>query len=128
MGNASPFAVLVVDDNPVERTLICSYLEALGIFADSAAHGREALDACRTRSYDLIFMDSRMPIMDGAAAVREIRAAEADTGRRARIVGMTDRPGEATRPVEGADIGLSKPLEAHMVREQVEIVRRQQEA
>lgn len=100
-------SVLVADNNPVDRALLCSYLENLGIFPDAAAHGREALDAFRKRAYHLVFMECRMPVMDGLAAVREIRAAESGTGPRACIVGMAEKTGE-----NGAGSGLPHGMDA----------------
>lgn len=119
-------AVLVAEDNPVARALICSYLEALGIFPDAAAHGREALDAYRSRPYDLIFMDCRMPVMDGMAAAREIRVLEAAGGRRVRIVGMSDEPGAGGMRVIPAamDALIATPGDGGDFREQVDIVLR----
>ena len=115
-------SVLVADNNPVDRALLCSYLESLGIFPDAAAHGREALDAFRKRAYDLIFMGCRMPVMDGFAAVREIRSAEAGKGTRACIVGLADKAGEdraGTGLPPGMDALVHKPLDPDDVRKYV---------
>jgi CheY-like chemotaxis protein len=94
MAKDGKLAVLVAENNPLERTLICSCLEGLGLFPDAAANGREAVEACRARAYDLIIMACRMPVLDGPAAAREIRAAEDGGGRRARIIGIAPGPGE----------------------------------
>ena len=114
--------VLVVDNNPVDRALICSYFESLGIFPDSAAHGREALSACGARAYRLILMNCNMPVMDGLAAAKEIRAAEAGKAARSRIVGMIAGPRreEAERDFpEGMDGLLVKPFDIHHLREHI---------
>lgn len=103
-------SVLVADNNPVDRALLCSYLENLGIFPDAAAHGREALDAFRKRAYDLVFMGCRMPVMDGFAAVREIRAAEAGKETRARIVGIAEKAEKAGE--DWAGNGLPQGMDA----------------
>ncbi len=113
-------SVLVAENNPVERAVMCSFLEALGVFPDSAAHGREALDACRMRNYDLIFLECRMPVMDGFATAREIRAWEAGIGKRAYIVGTAEKAGEdwaGPGLPQGMDALLVKPLNLEAVRE-----------
>jgi CheY-like chemotaxis protein len=112
--------VLVAVNNPVERSLICSYLESLGIFPDSAAHGRETLDACRSRAYVLIFLECRMPGMDGFAAVHEIRVGEAGKGKRVYIVGVMDRFGEdgtVSGLPHGMDALIIKPLNPDVIKE-----------
>jgi CheY-like chemotaxis protein len=106
-------SVLVADNNPVDRALLCSYLENLGIFPDAAAHGREALDAFRRHAYSLVFMECRMPVMDGFAAVREIRAAESGKGTRACIVGIVEKDGEdwaGNGLPQGMDALVHKPV------------------
>jgi CheY-like chemotaxis protein len=112
--------VLVAENNPVERSVMCSFLEALGVFPDSAAHGREVLDACRMRDFDLIFLACRMPGMDGFAAVAEIRSWEAGKGKRAYIVGMAEKAGEdwaGPGLPQGMDALHIKPLNLEVVRE-----------
>jgi PAS domain S-box-containing protein len=66
--------VLVVDDNPANRALVQAALSHVGIEADEAGSGREALALSRDKTYDLILMDVHMPEMDGLAAMRAIRA------------------------------------------------------
>lgn len=117
--------VLVAENNPVERALICSYLESLGVFPDSAAHGRETLAACRGRDYDLIFLECSMPVMDGFVTVREIRAGEAGKGKRAYIVGMTGRTGEdwaGPGLPQGMDAMIRKPPTVEVLREHLQRV------
>lgn len=68
--------VLVVDDNPLDRRMILAMLEALGIRAETACDGRQAVTAEETSRYDLILMDIGMPVMDGLTAIAHIRARE----------------------------------------------------
>lgn len=71
----SPSArVLVVDDNPLNRTVALSQFKFLGILPDVAMGGQEAMDACRDKTYDVIIMDCQMPGIDGFAATRGIRS------------------------------------------------------
>src|SRR5438477_10699911 len=57
--------VLVVDDDPAIRGLVADALRGEGFSVDLAAHGREALDAMRTRRPSTVVLDLMMPIMDG---------------------------------------------------------------
>jgi PAS domain S-box-containing protein len=66
--------LLVVEDNEVNRELALAWLEDAGLSADTANDGREAVDRARAVAYDLILMDMQMPVMDGLAATRAIRA------------------------------------------------------
>lgn len=64
--------VLVVDDEPISRQIITSILKKLGLSADTAENGRDAIHKCQQGSYDLIFMDLSMPVLDGFEASRVI--------------------------------------------------------
>ena len=67
--------VLVADDNPANRILLRSILQAFGAEVSEARDGGEAVDIASGRDFDLILMDLRMPGLDGIAAARRIRAA-----------------------------------------------------
>jgi len=82
--------VLVVDDAAVNREVALEALKRLGITADLANDGREAVAAVEAKTYDLVLMDGSMPEMDGYEATRAIRAREIETGRaRLAIVALT---------------------------------------
>ncbi|MBM6551736.1 response regulator [Marinomonas ostreistagni] len=66
--------VLVVEDNDVNRLIVKSLLEKLGVLVDTADNGQEALTAIANQSYQLVFMDLQMPVMDGFAATQAIRS------------------------------------------------------
>ncbi len=66
--------ILVADDAPANRELIVAILAGLGLEADAVCDGAEAVDAARTGLYNLVLMDMQMPVMDGLAATRAIRA------------------------------------------------------
>ena len=65
--------VLVVDDNVVNLVIMRKFLANLGINANVAANGREAIDLVQRHNFDLVFMDVQMPEIDGLAATRIIR-------------------------------------------------------
>ncbi len=66
--------MLVVDDNATNRFLACKLLELFGCTFETAENGRQGVDAAMTGAFDLILMDIKMPVMDGVAATRAIRA------------------------------------------------------
>ncbi|MDO3377874.1 ATP-binding protein [Geoalkalibacter halelectricus] len=66
--------ILLAEDNPVNRTLMVRVLGKRGHQVTCAANGEEALSALARQDFDLIVMDVQMPVMDGLAATRAIRA------------------------------------------------------
>lgn len=68
-----PMRVLIVDDHDINRRAIQLILQPLGCDVATAADGMAALKICETSSFDLIFMDVRMPELDGRETTRRIR-------------------------------------------------------
>jgi CheY-like chemotaxis protein len=71
---ANPRRILLAEDNAVNQKVAIRMLETLGYRPDVAANGLEAVAACRRQPYDLVFMDVRMPELDGFEATRLIQA------------------------------------------------------
>jgi CheY-like chemotaxis protein len=71
--------VLLAEDNPVGALLAKTLLRREGCVVETAGTGEEAVQALKRARYDLVFMDMRMPGMDGPAAARAIRARGDDT-------------------------------------------------
>lgn len=67
-----PLAILVVDDQPINRDVVRVKLGRLGYQADQASDGPDAIRAVAQRAYDVIFMDLQMPGMSGLEAARQI--------------------------------------------------------
>lgn len=76
MTEGGRFCVLVVDDHPVNRMLISKQLDQLGLKAEMATHGMEALSRWQAGQFDLIISDCHMPQMDGYELTRNIRRIE----------------------------------------------------
>ena len=66
--------ILVADDNPVNQRLMRALLVKAGYRVSLAANGREAVMAAAAGGFDAVLMDLQMPVLDGFAAAREIRA------------------------------------------------------
>ena len=71
-----PMRVLVVDDHDINRRAIQLILQPLGCDIATAADGMAALKICEHTAFDLIFMDVRMPELDGRETTRRIRAGD----------------------------------------------------
>lgn len=111
--------LLVVEDNDINRRLLLLQLEQLGIKADIATDGVDALEKVEKKDYELILMDCQMPRLDGYGATREIRRREdmrRSRGERVsalKIVALTAHSlsGEREKCIDaGMDEYLAKPV------------------
>lgn len=71
--NFKDLRILAVDDNKLNLIVLSQFLKLLGLTADLANGGAEALEKIKISSYELIFMDVHMPEIDGFTATKEIR-------------------------------------------------------
>ncbi|WP_145029844.1 response regulator [Paenibacillus sp. Y412MC10] len=112
--------ILVVDDHPVNQKLMVSMLGKLGLRAEVAEDGRQAVDKIRANPvYRLIFMDLQMPVMDGLEATALIREMQPQ-GYRPVIIAMTANVMEGIRSrcrEAGMDDYISKPVNMKSVKE-----------
>ena len=107
--------VLLVEDNPVGALLATTLLKREGCTVETAASGQEAVDAMKRARYDLVFMDMRMPGMDGPSAARAVRA----RGDQTPIIALTANAFAEDRKTcleAGMDDHLVKPLELEALR------------
>ena len=116
--------VLVVEDHPVNREVLMLQLKLLGIAADTAENGVDALEAWAPGRYAAVLADIHMPHMDGHELARRLRAAEADRGAaRTPIVAVTANAikGEEERCLaSGMDAYLLKPVSIERLRATLE--------
>lgn len=105
------YRLLVVDDKEVNRQLLISMLQPLGFAIQEAENGQEALEIWRQWQPHLIWMDMRMPVMDGFEATRRIKADP--QGRTTLIIALTASALDEDRAVilaEGCDDYIRKPF------------------
>ncbi|ATC32795.1 hybrid sensor histidine kinase/response regulator [Caulobacter vibrioides] len=111
----APPRILVADDNQTNRLVLLTLLSHLGVQAQSAVDGREAVAMWRREHWDAILMDIHMPEMDGLEACQTIRASEHLEGRsRTPIIAVTASvlTHERSRYVHaGMDDVVPKPVE-----------------
>jgi PAS domain S-box-containing protein len=115
---AEAMDILVVEDTLTNQEVMCGLLRRLGHRVEVAENGLIALGMIEQHTYDLIFMDVRMPEMDGLEATRRIRAMAPEKAG-VRIVAMTasaqSSDVEACR-VAGMDEYVSKPVDRKKLR------------
>ena len=109
----SGLRVLAADDNALNLMLLRAILEGAGHVVDAVPDGAAALRLFERGGHQVVLLDLNMPVMDGAAAVRAMRAHEARRGRTpARIVavsGEADALSVAQALAAGFDAHLAKP-------------------
>lgn len=121
----SPLRLLLCEDNITNQKIALLYLSKLGIRADVAADGEEALNAVERQSYDAILMDVQMPRMDGLEATRVLHR-RIPPARRPRIIAMTAHAlaGDRERCLEaGMDDYLQKPIDPEALARALEQVK-----
>jgi len=106
--------VLVVDDNPSAREILSTMAKSFGLEVDVAFDGAEALEAIedaekKTIPYDLVFMDWKMPKMDGVECVQKIQAGDLKTVPAVIMVTAYGRE-EAMSSAEQSDVSLESVL------------------
>jgi signal transduction histidine kinase/ActR/RegA family two-component response regulator len=105
--------ILLAEDNVVNEKVATRFLQKLGYVVHAVSNGREAVDAWAQGGYDLVLMDCQMPVLDGYAATREIRARERN-GEHVPIVALTANAmpkDELECRQAGMDDYLAKPLD-----------------
>lgn len=104
--------VLLVEDNPTNQHVALGLLAKLGVQADLAQNGQEALVLAAAQTYDLFLMDVQMPVMDGFEATRQLRQG-ISSNRAVPIIGVTAHAMQGDRErclAAGMNGYLPKPI------------------
>lgn len=115
--------ILIVEDNEINLEIETELLEDLGFVVDSAENGKIAVEKIRAareqhNQYDLVLMDIQMPVMDGRAAAREIRALKDNPLSKVPIIALSANAFESDRRASleaGMDAHINKPLDVNML-------------
>jgi CheY-like chemotaxis protein len=107
----SRYRILVVDDNPVNQLLLIRLLEVFGFDLRGAENGQKAVDLYREWRPHLIFMDMRMPVLDGYEATRRIKSEDKDGQTKVIAVSASGLKSEqASILAAGCDGYVAKPF------------------
>ena len=112
--------ILIADDDEKSVKLLRDVLRASGYSVAVARDGREAVALAQERKPALILMDIRMPVMDGVAAMKKLRADPKTRGIPIIAITAHAMHGDKERFLwQGFDDFLTKPLDIHMLLERV---------
>ncbi len=115
--------ILLVEDNVVNQQVASTVLKKLGCSVTVAGNGKEALALMQDTSFDMVFMDCQMPVMDGYEATRAVREREAALGlARVPIAALTANAmkGDSDKCLAaGMDDYLKKPIKPGEIEEKL---------
>jgi signal transduction histidine kinase/CheY-like chemotaxis protein len=109
--NQHPYRILIVDDKPLNRQLLFKILSPLGFQLKEATNGQEAIEIWDSWEPHLIWMDMRMPVMDGYEATQHIKGTV--KGQATAVIALTASVLEEERAVilsAGCDDFMRKPF------------------
>ncbi|MCR5674316.1 MAG: EAL domain-containing protein [Lachnospiraceae bacterium] len=112
--------ILVVDDTPMNLTVVKGLLKKTLIAIDTALSGRECLEMVQQTPYDCVFLDYRMPEMDGLMTLKAMRELKGSPNDKTPVIVLTANALTGARDrflAEGFDDYLTKPVEARKLEE-----------
>ncbi|MEX0331069.1 MAG: response regulator [Puniceicoccaceae bacterium] len=116
--NSESCRILLAEDNKVNQKLALLILNRLGVSAETAESGQEAVDKAKAETFDLILMDLHMPGMDGVEATQIIKR---DLGDKCPpIVALTAdamRGSDAEAMEKGLDDFMTKPINSGILKD-----------
>ncbi len=110
--------ILVVDDTPINLTVVKGLLKKTLVKVDTAESGMETLEKVRKKKYDVIFIDHRMPQMDGLETLVAMKKLEDNLSKDAVCIALTANAGEGARDeylAAGFNDYLSKPVNGELM-------------
>ncbi|MEW5818523.1 MAG: response regulator, partial [Spirochaetota bacterium] len=116
----SGFKILVAEDNEINKKLIKTFIDSMGLVCDVAENGKVTLEMLKKNKYDLLFLDMQMPVMDGEDTIKAIRG---DTNLKGlHVIALTANAmkGDAEKCINlGCDDYLSKPIDRRLLNEKI---------
>ncbi len=117
----SKIEILLAEDNKINQMVFSKFIKKLNSKLDIAENGLEALNKTKEKSYDIIFMDMNMPIMDGLEATRKIR--ELKLSKEPYIISLTANVLEEVKQdciKAGMNQFLTKPFSFEQIKNAIE--------
>ncbi|MET0377601.1 MAG: response regulator [Spongiibacteraceae bacterium] len=119
--SAAPLHCLIAEDNPINAQVLQGMLSKLGATHATAVNGQEAVETFQRQTFDIVFMDCDMPVMDGFEAAQRIREIQQNRGVvPTPIIALTantlEELGERARTAV-MDAHLVKPVRLQSLRE-----------
>ncbi|HNV23379.1 MAG TPA: PAS domain S-box protein [Candidatus Omnitrophota bacterium] len=114
--------ILLAEDNIVNQRMTVKILEKQGWIVEAVDNGQAVLDKLDQAHFDVVLMDSQMPIMDGFEATKMIRRNEEKTGKHVFIIALTGRAMEEDRQkcfAVGMDGFVAKPIDRKKLLEEI---------
>jgi len=114
--------VLVAEDNPINKFLIVKILKDWMIDADVVENGKDALDKLRENDYDIILMDTFMPVMNGLDAIKLIRGGHVPGKENVPVITFSAAVMENDKKTAieaGANDVISKPFELEVLHQKL---------
>jgi signal transduction histidine kinase/FixJ family two-component response regulator len=122
MGQAATRSILVAEDNPVNRKFVGILLERMGYQTTFCENGQLTVECVQQQEFDLVLMDVHMPVMDGLAATRAIRALEGAVKNIPIIALTADAMNNAQEEALAAGVNffVTKPVHMAELQEAIE--------
>ena len=114
--------ILVVDDTKTNLTVIIGLLKQTQIQVDTVTSGMEAIERVRQNKYDIIFLDHRMPEMDGIQTFHAMQEIDDNMSKDTPVIALTANAISGSREMyanEGFDNYMSKPVDPGKLEEMI---------
>ncbi|MCR4903295.1 MAG: response regulator, partial [Butyrivibrio sp.] len=114
--------ILVVDDTPMNLTVVKGLLKPIQIKVDTADSGMETLKKVVQKKYDIIFIDHRMPEMDGIETLAAMKELEGNLNLEVPCIALTANAGQGAKDdylKAGFDDYLAKPINSNQLEEMI---------
>ena len=118
--NIQSSSVLVVDDNEMNRDMLCSLLQSDGHKTSVAENGRLGLELIKAKPYDLVLLDVMMPEMNGYQVLERLKSDPSLYDIPVIVLSALDEIGSVVRCIElGAEDYLPKPFDPVLLRARI---------
>jgi DNA-binding response OmpR family regulator len=117
---AAPARLLVVEDDPINRRLLASYLQREGHEVATADDGAAGWEVLQTQPFDVVLLDVLMPELDGYEVLERVRASDELRHLPVIMISALDETDSIVRCIElGADDYLPKPFSPPLLRARI---------